>query len=55
MSLALTLRAGDPARFATPLLARVQLANLNVTNRVNGGVLEGQTQTMTGRLIRAGR
>jgi hypothetical protein len=50
---------GEPAALAalnglptgSPLLARVQLANLNVTNRVNGGVLEGQTQTMTGNLV----
>lgn len=35
----------------SPLLARVQLTNLNVTNRSNGGALEGQTQTMTGNLV----
>ena len=35
----------------SPLLARVQLTNLNVSNRGNGGALEGQTQTMTGSLV----
>ena len=50
---------GQPAALAvlnglptgSPLLARVQLTNLNVSNRSNGGVLEGQTQTMSGSLV----
>lgn len=34
----------------SPLLARVQLQNVSVTNRTPGGMLEGETQNMTATL-----
>lgn len=46
-----SLLASNGLPTGSPLLARVELRNLNVTSRVAGGALDGETQNMTGDVV----
>ena len=46
-----SLAASNGLPTGSPLLARVELRDLNVTSRVAGGALDGETQNMTGNVV----